>query len=635
MKRLTALLVTLLMICGTAWGTTVYVGTVDGDSATVSLGASALSDTDTLYIRDGTYSETAAVTIADSCVVMGEGMLTTIVDLYGGGSYGWYVTNGSDNNTVDVYDLTIISDSSVVRFVTSASTNEDCSFTRVKFTNGSLGSTDTDYFVYGDPDITLSFTDCVFLGTQAAKWQEVYNEPALNSSASPTFTNCTFTNASFNGDKTYGSIILDGCTGAYSLPSAPGAANFYVFDYGGTYPARPLGVTIKNSTFVGANASEADSVKFFYRASHDVSSDSIYSNTLTNFGTSIFVAEAPEDSLTALGSGTYICDNTITGISAYGIVVSTNSGTMQGNTVTNPTGGSVASHGIMLGHDSRVTFVADTNYAYGWDVSGNTVTVDNGLALVFKGDYNKVYSNTFSGGGTGVMIAGRDIYFAHNTVSGGNKALYFRQQPSGSTAVTHWPVDNIIKNNIFNARAASSASSDSVMIYSSLDIMDSLNYPSHNTFVLNGRTVSMFWYEEGTERTFANWIARRYDNGVDTTLHGIESGYPLAEWEKSWGGDTTFVITPTYNFYTLGATQATTFPTVGVSGASFERLEDADSLLTVTKAWAENDPIIYPVHGGNQELNAHRDYEIARYITTGSDTLFIVPTRADAINVWK
>jgi hypothetical protein len=189
------------------------------------------------------------------------------------------------------------------------------------------------------------------------------------------------------------------------------------------------------------------------------------------------------------------------------------------------------------------------------------------------------------------------------------------------------PTDNTIKNNLFIAIAPYTATADSAMIYGT-DNADSMNYFRYNSYDNSGLTLSHFWLDAAASGTFANWQAKYYKIGADSTAHGIKSGYDLADWQKLFGADTSFVVTKTYNFSSIGKDQSTVFPLITVD---FSRLEDADSLLSDRPiSWAEEDVVVYPVFGGNQEKNALRQYEIDRYIATGSDTLFVVPDQTKA-----
>jgi hypothetical protein len=630
--RFLAAMLFALVAAISSYGTTVYVGTAAGDSTTVVAGVSALTDDDTLYVRAGTYTEGASIDIAETgVVVMGEGMTSTIINLYNG-TVGYYLYDGNAAvQTVKTQDLTINADSSYIRMASSASGESTITWSNVRFTGGS--GDNTTYLVRGDEDMTQTYTSCQLISTSETIWLEAGTQPALaNGASGPTYTSCAFTNISFDADDYYAAVTLSGCTGTYSLPTTPGAANFYVFAYTGTDAAQPGAVVIKNCTFTGQNAAESDSLIFFDRGANTVSSDSIYSNTLNEWDVGIRITEIDTDTLAVTGSGTYICDNTMTNIQGFGIVVSTNTGTMQRNTITTADSTTNPVHAIMLGDDSRLNFVDDSTHCYGWDVSANTVSVFNGYALVHKGDYNKVYNNVLTGNGVGLLVAGRDAYFAHNVISGGNFGLYLRSQPADSTSQV--PHDNMIKNNIFYALAPYNVANDSTFVKCAAANDDSMNYYTYNTWDANGRTVSRFWAEDATTRTFAAWQAKYYKTGAeDSTAHGIKSGNDLADWQVGWGADTSFVVTRPYNFSSIGVSQKTNFPLITVD---FARLEDADSLLSDRPiSWAEEDVVVYPVFGGHREKNALRQYEIDRYIATGSDTLFVVPDQIEAIRTYR
>ena len=622
MKRLTIVALFLVaMITGQSYGTMVHVGTLTGDSLTVATGASALTDTDTLYIRAGTFTEVAKITLADSCVVIGQGIGTTIVDLWDSADNGLLISDTNDKNPVQIRDLTIKCDSSYVAVVTGATTASTLAFTNVRFTAD--GSDNTTLFV-GDPDYTTTFTGCQFAGTSTTAWIEVMSHAAVNSASGPVFNTCTFSDVTFDADDIYTTVELNGCTGTFSPPTltASAPANLYFFDYLGDNPTRPLAVVIKNCTFTGATTTgtTADSLNLFWRASHDVSSDSIYNNTFDEFEAAIYLSQA--DAATSecpLGSGSYIVNNTMTDIQQYGICVSTNTGTLTGNTITMTDATTATMYGIVLGDPSRSYFVDDSTHAYNWVVSGNTVSVFGGYAFWHTGDYSKIYQNSFSGRLGGYAESGRDAYIAHNDITGGNYGLYFVADIS-----TNAPHDNTFKNNRFVAQATYNPATDSCFIKSAGADEDSLNYFRYNAWDPNGRTVSAFWKDSTTTYTFDQWQDVLYG----TTLHGIKSGNDLTNWQTTWGGDTSFVITPTYNWYTIGSAQWGRFPTIT---KDFKLLSDADSLmLNRGVTWKPSDIVVWPLDRLNRD---QYEYENRLYIDRGMD-LHIVTDQDKAAAAW-
>jgi hypothetical protein len=352
-------------------------------------------------------------------------------------------------------------------------------------------------------------------------------------------------------------------------------------------------------------------------------------------------------SLQADGTGLTIASNTLDSLTSIGFFIGHDASTLTGNTVVCwPDCTNI--HPIVLGYDGIAD--DDDSYANGTIASGNTVSGAPHFATAFKNAKGaQMLSNTLGGATTATMFkSATECIFANNeftsTSDGGSYlgAVCLNLQ-LGTTTATHSHVivdGNEVLNNVFDGF---SSSSKMYAIFPSADstngdtVAYSLNTYDNNVFIDYNTTIFADSTLTAGDYTLTEWLA---DANTNDDQSVFETSITTAQnnWQYWYGGAANANITVPYNWYPIGTTQRTQFPRVSntETGPYFLRLEYADSLVNMYGAtWAEDDIIIYPVFGGNQEKNAHRQYEIDRYIETGSDTLYVVPDNGTAVKVWK
>jgi hypothetical protein len=670
MRKLFIIGLLLASMSGMAWGANQYVH-ADSTYTTFALGAAAVSAGDTLFVTDGSW-ECDNVTIPDGVVV--QAVTARAAELDDSGAEGALLSLGTN-----VHINGLVLDGFYVFYHAASNAffyNCDFHLSDASYSFASLGNgarITTRYCNYSDdaPDDYLFNVSNHTTNTVVMEFDTL--------TALTAYPNIAKAHTSDTDSLIWNGVYLDDVAGANNELFEYGTPNFaviyihdcYLSDWdmdgnsGHLLEGDALRIVLEDNTIVGTHHTAADNEWVLYGTDADLSSLVATGNTITGGSFIYVISSVTVDSariynnthrqglsfLSLQGDGASVTAtyNDLDTLGSYCIAVGADDSTIEYNTV-DCSADCTGVHPILLGNDGAAD--DDDTYANGAVARYNTVRYSPYFAFVFKNANGaEAIANTVTGettlaifkSATNCILANNE--FTSTSDDGAYVGAIVLDCQYGTTDATYSGIiqdGNSILNNVIDGFSSSSIMYSMTAAIDNLSDGDtvafSLNTYDNNVFIDYNTTIFADSSDGDGAMTSTEWLA---DANTNDDQSVFETSITTAQnnWQYWYGGAAvTNFVGETYNWYPIGTTVRTQFPRVSntETGPYFLRLENADSLLSMYGAtWAEEDIVVYPVYGGNQEKNAHRQYEIDRYLATGSDTLYVVPDNGTAVKVWK